>query len=188
MSHQRPIFQNGLYGKANQIVMNGLLDAADAVVANSPGIYAAQQLLLEQRQSLRCFLARLETATAVGGLPGQYHTWTYAGRPWVLSHLGVGSPGSFVNDSADAFSAAINLRELFNYDNPLDGMDPSAPGVVAGPVGSKWMAANVWSTANLQAVVLMYTTTTSNGTPIYFFDRPNPVRCTETSFEFVPPE
>lgn len=158
--------------------MNGLLDAADAVVANSPGIYAAQQLLLEDRQNLRCFLARIETATLIQ----TNRMWSYSGRAWNID-TSYGSPGTFVNDSRDQFTGAINLRELFNYDNPIDGMDPTDPAVTVGPVGST-NAGNTWSTGNLKAVVVMYATVKANGSPVWFFDRPNPVRCQVTEFNY----
>jgi hypothetical protein len=41
MSNQRPIFNNGLYGKANRTVMNAFMDSADALAANQPGRWHA---------------------------------------------------------------------------------------------------------------------------------------------------
>lgn len=188
MSNQRPIFNGnaGLFGKANRVVMNTIMDTVDTVQQYQAGMIAAQSLLLEDRQTIRYFLAKLTTATSLGS--GTYK-WTYSGSPVVFNTLGspVGYPGgAAVNDSADQFAAAINLREFYNDSNPVDGMNPTAPGVSVGPVGSTYIASNEWSTTNLEAVVIMYVTVNNLGSVIYFFDRPNPIRCGEESF--VPPE
>lgn len=188
MSNQRPIFNEnaGLFGKANRVVMNGIMDTVDTVNQYQAALMSAQQLLLEQRQTMRFFLAKLNTATSLG--TGTYK-WTYSGTPFVLNTLGTpaGYPsGAAVNDAADQFSAAINLREFYNHSNPVDGMNPTAPGVSVGPVGSTYVASNQWSTTNLEAVVIVYVTVNTTGGVVYFFDRPNPVRCAEESF--VPPE
>lgn len=184
MSNQRPIFNEnaGLFGKANRVVMNGIIDTVDTVNQYQAAMMAAQQLLLEQRQTMRFFLAKLNTATSLG--TGTYK-WTYSGTPFVLNTLGTpaGYPsGAAVNDSADQFSAAINLREFYNHSNPVDGMNPTMPAVSVGPVGSTYTGQNTWTTSNLQAVVIVYVTVNSSGGVVYFFDRPNPVVCAEESF------
>ncbi len=178
MSNQRPIFNEnaGLFGKANRVVMNGIMDTVDTVNQYHAGLVAAQQLLLEQRQSLRHFLAKLDTATSLGA--GSYR-WTYTGKPAVITLVGA----EFVNDTADNFTEAINLREFFNGSNPVDGMNPTAPQVSIGAVGSSYVGSNVWSTTDLEALVIMYVTTKKNGDSVYFFDRPNPTRCFEPAFE-----
>lgn len=173
MSHQRPIFQSGLFGKANQIVLNNLLDVADTVQQYQAGLINSQGGILEDRQVVRSFLAKLSTATPIGS-----YRWSYAGKKCVFSF---GST-TVVNDSADDFSGALNLRELFNTTNPVDGMNPTEPDVSVGPVGSTYSGCNEWSTANLEAVVVMYVTVSTNGSVVYYFDRPNPVRCLEDCF------
>lgn len=178
MSHQRPIFQSGLFGKANQIVLNNLLEVADTVQQYQAGLINSQGGILEDRQVVRSFLARLNSATSLGALT---YRWTYSGVPWVFGT----NQGEAVNDSSDQFTGAINLRELFNVLNPVDGMDPTAPPVSVGPVGSTYTGSNTWSITNLQAVVVMYVTVDKFGNVVRYFDRPNPVRCGEESF--IPP-
>ena len=180
MSHQRPIFSNGLFGKANQIVMNNLLEVADTVQQYQAGLVNSQGGILEGRQVTRTFLAKLNTATSLGALT---YRWTYAGVPVVFN--AATQTVAIVNDSADQFSGAFNLREMYNLLNPVDGMDPSAPPVSVGAVGATYTGSNTWSTTNLQAVVVMYVTVDQAGTVVHYFDRPNPVRCGEDSF--IPP-
>jgi hypothetical protein len=177
VSNQRPIFNEnaGLFGKANRVVMNGIMDTVDTVNQYQAALMAAQQLLLEQRQTMRFFLAKLNTATSLAS-----YRWTYSGVPVILN----GSTQTFVavNDSSDQFSGALNLREVFNQTNPVDGMNPTDPDVSVGPVGSTYSGCNVWTTANLEAIVIVYVTVSTSGSVLYFFDRPNPIRCFEDCF------
>lgn len=178
MSHQRPIFNSGIYGKANQVVMNTLLEAADAVQIHSAGLEWAQMNSAPEGPQPRMFLARLSTATSLGALT---YRWTYAGQAAVLDASNSVS-ALLVNDSSLQFSGAINLRELFNVNNPVDGMDPNAPQVTVGPVGATYQGNNLWSFDELEAAVVMYAFFLTNGSPVLYFDRPNPVRCYEDLF------
>lgn len=177
MSHQRPIFTTGLYGKANHVVMNGMVQAVETVTDYRAALEWAQQQLAEDPQALRCFPAKLNAASSMGS--GTYR-WTYSGSRAVFLPSGGSSPVEDINDGTDGFSGAFNLRELFNQTNPVDGMNPTAtPEVTVGPVGSSYTSANTWSPTSLKAVVLMYVTLDKQGNVFRFFDRPNPVRCKE---------
>ena len=170
MSDQRPIFNSGLYGKANRVVMNGLIDAAEAFQQHRDGIEWATLASAPDRFSTRYFLGRVTSATAISGASNR---WTYSGVPIVI--LADHSVAS-VNDTSDQFSGAMNLREAFNQSTKVDGMDTTSPAVSTGPVGSSWNG-SAWSTSSLQAVMLIGVTLNTDGTPRYFFDRPNPIRC-----------
>jgi hypothetical protein len=173
VSDQRPIFNSGLYGKANRVVMNGLVDAAEAFQQHRDGIEWATLASAPDRFSTRYFLGRVTSATAISGT---HNRWTYSGVPIVtLADHSVAS----INDSSDQFSNAINLRECFNEAQLVDSMNTvtPGPGFTVGPVGSVWTG-STWSTSDLKAVMLIGVTLNTNGSPRYFFDRPNPSRCT----------
>lgn len=176
MSYQRPIFTTGLYGKANHVVMNGMVEAVETVGDYRGALEWARQQLAEDPQTMRSFPAVLTSAASMGA--GTYR-WTYSGSRAVF--LSSGSPQvESINDSTDGFSGAYNLRELFNQTNPIDGMNPTAnPEVTVGPVGATYTSTNTWSVTSLKAVVIMYVTLDKQGNVFRFFDRPNPVRCKE---------
>lgn len=176
MSHQRPIFTTGLYGKANHVVMNGMVEAVETVGDYRGALEWARQQLAEDPQTMRSFPAVLSSAASMGA--GTYR-WTYSGSRAVF--LSSGSPQvESINDSTDGFSGAYNLRELFNQTNPVDGMNPTVnPEVTVGPVGASYTSTNTWSVTSLKAVVIMYVTLDKQGNVFRFFDRPNPVRCKE---------
>ena len=183
MSYQRPIFngQQGLFGKANREVMNGLVDGTAFVDQFADAILWADNEMRNEQLSIRWFIAALTTATVIDSPAAK--RWWYSGTANVinrgsdLSMLALAGTG----DSADQFTHAVNLREVFNDSGTADNMSTNDPQVSVGPVGSSYAGSNAWSTSNLKAVVLMGVTYDKFGKPLYFFDRPNPIRCWDNS-------
>lgn len=171
MSNQRPIFNSGLYGKANRTVMNAFMESADTLAVNQGAIdYAYRASMPEPTQS-RTFLARLQTATVVtAGC-----RWSYAGTEAVL--LSASPWHENVTGTQYNFTGAFNLRELFNTSSTdIDGMNISSPASTVGPVGSYY--STEWVIDGLEALVIMTVSYTKTGAAAYYFDRPNPIRCT----------
>lgn len=174
MSNQRPIFNNGLYGKANRTVMNAFMESADTLAANQGAIEWAYRASMPEPFATRTFLARIQTATVITvGC-----RWSYAGTEAVL--LSASPWHEIVTGSNYDFTGALNLRELFNSGaNDIDGMDISTPASTVGPVGSAYVgSASAWGTTGLEALVVMTMSYTKTGAVSYYFDRPNPIRCT----------
>jgi hypothetical protein len=119
----------------------------------------------------RTFLARIQTATVItAGC-----RWSYAGTEAVL--LSASPWHENVTGTQYDFTGAINLRELFNTSSTdIDGMDISSPASTVGPVGSYYSSG--WVTTSLEALVIMTVSYTKTGAVSYYFDRPNPIRCT----------
>ena len=102
--------------------------------------------------------------------------WSYAGTEAVL--LSASPWHEIVTGSNYDFTGALNLRELFNTSGTdIDGMDISSPASTVGPVGSAYASA-AWGTTGLEALVVMTMSYTKTGAVSYYFDRPNPIRCT----------
>jgi len=171
MSNQRPIFNSGLYGKANRTVMNAFMDSADALAANQPAIDYAYRASMPEPFATRTFLARIQTATAITA-----GRWSYAGTEAVL--LSASPWHETVTGTQYDFTGALNLREIFNTSGTdIDGMDLTTPASTVGPVGSAYVSA-AWGTTSLEALVIMTVSYTKTGAISYYFDRPNPLRCT----------
>ena len=171
MSNQRPIFNSGLYGKANRTVMNAFMDSAETLAANQPAIDYAYRASMPEAFATRTFLARIQTATAITA-----GRWSYAGTEAVL--LSVSPWHETVTGTQYDFTGALNLREIFNTSGTdIDGMDLTTPASTVGPVGSAYVSA-AWATTSLEALVIMTVSYTKTGAVSYYFDRPNPIRCT----------
>lgn len=173
MSYQRPIFngQQGLFGKANREVMNGLLDSNDVVQQYSQALVWADQQMRATGEQISWFLGRLKTATPIGG---KIYQWTYSGNPCMIEDYS-GDVTDW-NDQSFRFTNAINLRELFNDSGWVDGSDTT--NTRTGPVGSTYRdTQSRWDTTDLKCVCVIGIWRKNNGTPLYFFDRPNPVNC-----------
>jgi hypothetical protein len=171
MSNQRPIFNSGLYGKANRTVMNAFMDSADALAANQPAIDYAYRASMPEAFATRTFLARIQTATLITA-----GRWSYAGTEAVL--LSASPWHENVTGTQYDFTGALNLREIFNTSGTdIDGMDFTTPASTVGPVGSSYVSA-AWATTSLEALVIMTVSYTKTGAVSYYFDRPNPMRCT----------
>jgi hypothetical protein len=52
----------------------------------------------------------------------------------------------------------------------------TSPASTVGPVGSYYSSG--WVTSGLEALVVMTVAYTKTGAASYYFDRPNPIRCT----------
>lgn len=168
MSYQRPIFLDGLYGKANAEVMNGFVQTSSIVDQYMDAIQWAERESRRNEFEIRYFLGSIKSATAMTGQP---YRWTYSGNPCIIT-----STYDVVdnNDGRDIFTTAINLAEIFNNSGWVDG--DTTTGASFGPVGSTYNT--TWQTTNLRAVCIVATWINKDGAPVYFFDRKNPVTCT----------
>jgi hypothetical protein len=165
MTYQQPIFDAGLFGKANRFVCNSWTDAAAFVGRNAEGIEWAQAQLGRGAVPTR-WLARVTKATSIG-----VDRWTYEFESIVLTdtHTAQATAGSFGKGTG-----AINLREIGNDGLKVDG-SPKPGGASVGPVGSSWLGSS-WN-PTLSAVVEMNLVYDSTGAAAWWFSSPNPVRC-----------
>lgn len=172
MSHKRPIFSQGLFGKANNEVCNLWTDSAVAVRDNAEGLAWAQQQIVKGRVQKEA-LCELLSATYLAP-----NRWTYSIRLW--NPPGTGAVVTYGADSRFSYSTAYNLREWHNTAALVDGTDVTIPPTTFGPVGSYWdNAAPGWVLVNLQAKVHVRVVYTTGGQAFAYFDRPNPFRCTD---------
>jgi hypothetical protein len=167
-SEQVPIFESGLFGKANSIVCNSWTDAARIVAENAEGIRWAQSQVVGGHVTLR-FLAKITSATALAA-----NRWTYAGTAMQLTSTNATSvpTGSF-----GTFSAAVNIRELRNTTTLSDGTLLDTASI--GPVGSEYVD-NAWKLTGLEGYVEMVADYNSSGGLVYWFDCVNPSVCTNS--------
>ncbi len=174
MSYQRPIFNAGLYGKANASVMNGFVDSAEAVFANEEGLRWAQRQVVQGDLQLT-FLAKLTSATLLAP-----NRWEYAFEPYTYSSSATGrlpvalTTTTWGASTTDPKTKAINIRETRNLSANIDG-SPLPTGASIGPVGSSW--ATGWPTSGLEGYVWMHAEYDQDGGILHWFDAPNPIKC-----------
>jgi hypothetical protein len=182
VSHQRPIFNTGLFGRANASVCNAWTDAADAVSQNADGIaWASEQVV---RGSVpETWLAKLTSAVSLGT-----NRWKYVFEPMTISlATNAATPqqllaGTFGKTPAGPTHEqhAFNIRELRNTAAEIDGT-VLATGQTIGPVGSTWTnlggGAAGWSLVNLAGYVLLHQEYSAEGLSLFWFDCVNPTRC-----------
>ena len=171
MSYQEPIFNSGLFGKANRFVTNAWTDAARAANAYAEGMEWAQRQVVSGSPT-ETWLAKLTTATLLAP-----NRWRYA-----FTGFDITSAGG-VATSSNTFgegTLALNIRELRNTAAALDG-SPIPTGATAGPVGSSWNG-TAWTTTNLEGYVWMHASYCTDGTTLFWCDTPNPVRCASSFF------
>lgn len=166
MSHQVPIFESGLFGKANRFVTNAWTESASAVAANAEGLEWAQRQVVQEAVQTT-YLAKITTATVLGT-----NRWRYDGVAFDITAAGAAtvSTGTF-----GQFTGALNIRELRNTAGVIDG-SPLPTGASIGPVGSSWTG-TVWSTTSLEGYVWITVAYDTGGNVLYWFDTPNPSRC-----------
>ena len=174
MTYMDPIFSQGLMGKANRHVCNAWTDAARFAQGSAEAVNWAQQQAKRPLVMARA-LCEIVSATTV---PGKFNQWNYVVRLWTPpppSGIGGYTPPT---DSWFTTSFCKNLREYYNDASNVDGMSLTSPAATIGPVGSHWNG-TVWTTTLLEAhaeVSIVYDTA---GAAYFYFDRPNPMRCTE---------
>ncbi len=171
MSYQEPIFNSGLFGKANRFVTNAWTDAARAANAYAEGMEWAQRQVVSGSPT-ETWLAKLTTATVLAP-----NRWRYA-----FTGFDITSAGAALT-SANTFgegTLAINIRELRNTAGAVDG-SPIPTGATVGPVGSAWTA-GAWTTSSLEGYVWMHASYCTDGSTLFWFDTPNPVRCAASFF------
>lgn len=173
MAYQVPIFTKGLYAGANRHVMQGMADASRTVSASQQGLAKARQLVVGGNVA-RLGLCSLSQATLITANRWKYQVEAF--YPPSLAGGGIAAP----NCSSFDYLEVLNLREYFNTATVVDGMDITTPASTVGPVGSVWNGA-AWPTTSLAAVVNVYVVYALDGTAWPYFDRPNPVRCTEAA-------
>jgi len=175
VSHQRPIFNGNLLGKANRIVMNGLVDTADYVGRNRSAVDWAASQLQPDLFDMSSFMA-----TLLGALPltGNSARWAYKFKR--SSREGVSNIVQ-VAQAEDDFTNSFMALNLYEFNNTSAGDQDgpfSAPLRVIGPVGSSWTGLN-FTTADFNQPVIMHKTYRTDGEVAYVFSHPNPVRCIE---------
>lgn len=167
MSFQRPIFENGLFGKANRFVCNTWTDSAEMVANNAEGIRWAQEQLAKASTPER-WLAKITAATLISP-----NRWTYTFEPFTYS--AARNPVALLAGTFGSGTAAINIRETRNTASAVDG-SPLPTGATVGPVGSDYFSGS-WTTTPLAGYVEMHADYDSAGGVLYWFDAPNPTRC-----------
>lgn len=190
MSFQRPIFNNGLFGKANASVCNGWTEATQTVSDNADGIaWAQRQVVQGMRRST--WLAKLTEAVVFA--PGR---WRYKFVPFTLNAT-TGAPVPLVESVPGVFEAtfgknvgtephelAYNLREITNDGVRSDG-SIIGQNVTIGPVGS-WVDLQAspanWKTTDLKGYVEMHVEYDAEGKTLYWFSEQNPVHCNSQMF------
>jgi hypothetical protein len=167
MSHQQPIFEQGLFGKANGFVCNAWTESSNIVSMHEEGIAWAQAQVRAGSIETR-FLAKLTAATPISA-----NRWLYSGVALAITaaHGPTGITGSFGTFTLNA----INLRELRNTASAADG-SPLPSGASIGPVGSTW-ANSAWSTTVLEGYCEVTAAHDTSGGVFHWFDCPNPTRC-----------
>ena len=168
MSYQTPIFESGLFGKANRFVCNGWTQSAQAVSANAEGIEWAQRQVVQGSVPER-WLAKLTAATSIGS-----DRWSYTFEPFGINSIN--APAGLISASTwGKGTGALNLRELRNDGNQVDG-SPKPSGSTIGPVGSVY-SGSAWTITNLAGYVEIHLDYNTSGGVLYWFSEPNPVRC-----------
>lgn len=171
MAYLDPIFTKGLYAGANRHVLNGMADASKTVSRSQQGIAKARQLV-NQGNVFRLGLCSISQATLVTANRWKYRVEVF--YPPSLAGGGIAAP----NCSSFDYLEVLNLREYFNTATVVDGMDITTPASTVGPVGSVWNG-SAWPTTALAAIVNVYVVYALDGSAYPYFDRPNPIRCTE---------
>lgn len=172
MAYLDPIFTRGLYAGANRHVLNGMADASKTVARSQQGLAKARQLV-NSGNVFRLGLCNLIEATLVTANRWKYKVEAF--YPPSLAGGGMTAP----NCSSFDYLEVLNIREHHNTAALVDGMDILNPPVTVGPVGSVWNGA-AWPTSPLFAKVNVYVVYALDGSAYPYFDRPNPIRCTES--------
>ena len=164
MTFQAPIFESGLFGKANRFVCNSWTQSAQLVAENAEGLDWAQRQLVKGSVPT-AWLARVTAATPYGA-----NRWLYTFEAVVLTaahgvQAASGTWGKGTN--------AVNIREITNTSNTADG-SPVPAGATIGPVGSTYSSG--W-TFTLNGIVQMNLSYDAAGNAAWWFSAPNPVRC-----------
>ena len=173
MTYLNPIFSQGLFGKANFAVCNGWQDAANFARASGEAVAWAQQQATKPLVQQRA----LCQITAAVPITGKFNQWDYTVKLWTpppASGTGGVTPA---NDSWFATTACKNLREYFNDASNVDGMSLTTPAATIGPVGNHWNG-TTWTTTLLEAHAEVAIVIDAVGATYFYFDRPNPMRCT----------
>lgn len=166
MTFQAPIFNSGLFGKANEFVCNAWTESSRAVAASAEGIEWAQQQV--KRLNLPdVWLAKVTAASSLAT-----NRWTYTFEPFAIDSS---SAAVSVSGTWGTGSGAINIRELRNTSTAIDG-SPIPAGASIGPFGSTW-SGSAWSTTSLAGYCEMHTEYRDDGSVLYWFSEINPSRC-----------
>jgi hypothetical protein len=178
MSWSRPIFNSGLYGRANRAVVNLWTKGAIRAEDNAETFdWARREMAAGNIWDNG--LVQLQTATLLA-----VNRWQYEFVPYYPSNQTGLSDIITTLPSHTRFSnqVAYNLREMFNTAIYADNMDLTNPPSSIGPVGSRYNAGtSSWPGSPLYAVVHLWVVFDKAGKEFPYFDRPNPIRC-ESAF------
>lgn len=172
MAYLDPIFTRGLYAGANRHVLNGMADASKTVARSQQGLAKARQLV-NSGNVFRLGLCTINQATLITANRWKYQVEAF--YPPSLAGGGIAAP----NCSSFDYPEVLNIREHFNTATVVDGMDITTPASTVGPVGSVWNG-SAWPTTSLAAIVNVFVVYALDGSAYPYFDRPNPIRCTES--------
>lgn len=176
MSHQRPIFNGNLIGKANRVVMNGLLDQADYVGRNHGPVDWARMQMRPGAHDMAPFLAMITGWVVV---PAHTIRWRYTFKRAVRENLADVVKINNAEDDLDLEPIAINLYEYRNVSLPAEADQDgplAVPNRTVGPVGAKHTGAT-WVPDTTEQPVIMFKVYTKEGDIGYVFSHPNPVAC-----------
>lgn len=180
MSHQRPIFNGNLYGKANRVVMNDLMGVRDRVRRTETAVEWATTQLQPALHDMSSFLAMITGWTTV---TGNTMRWRYSFKRAVRQVQANVITVDNANDDATYEYLAINLYEFRNSDSGA-GRDQDGPlndpNRTVGPVGSDWTG-SYWAAGDVPQPVIMHKVYVASGDIGYVFSHPNPVRCIEAA-------
>jgi hypothetical protein len=175
MTYLDPIFSQGLFGKANFAVCNQWSDAARFSKASADAVSWAQT----QAQKPLSMARALCQVTAATVIPGTSNRWNYTISLWVPPSPSGASGLTPPTDAWFSVTNCKNIREDYNTSTLADGMDLTSPAASIGPVGSRWSSStSSWVTTELLAHVDVSIFVDRSGAAYYYFDRPNPIRCT----------
>lgn len=169
MTYQAPIFESGLFGKANAFVCNSWTEAARAYGNYAEGIDWAQREMMAGKVMTR-FLAKITSASIIST-----NRWSYSFVPFSVdsSHAPQIVDGDFATGSG-----ALNLREIVNTSTVVDG-SPVDASVEIGPFGSTYQGTS-WS-EQLNGYAEVVVSHRTDGSVLFWFSEQNPSRCVETA-------
>lgn len=180
VSHQRPIFNGNLYGKANRVVMNDLMGVRDRVRRTETAIEWATTQLQPPLHDMSSFLAMI---TGWSTVTGNTMRWRYSFKRAVRQLQANVIAIDNADDDLASDYIAINLYEFKNNDTFLGvGRDQDGPlndpYRTVGPVGADWTG-SYWANPDIPQPVIMHKVYIASGDIGYVFSHPNPVRCIE---------
>lgn len=167
MSKHDPIFQRQINGAASREWANRLTQAG-GLVDESRTLLEDGLMRMFQGGIPVCWLAK---GTAASAISGASNRWTYDGQVLIID----GTSPDTTSDQFGVFAGAINIRELRNTSTHVDGSEIPT-GASIGPVGSVY-SGGAWTTSSLAGYFQLHASYKKDGSVLFWFDAPNPMRC-----------